>query len=123
MVFITSAVRGQAHRHRVLRGGSWNNNDNNMQCANRNRNNPDNRNNNIGFRVVASTFFETIVVVAGNVWRVSPSRPRQKMAEPVPGRLQLFADCGELERANSNGPAPWVRPWCGAPFEFCHVPV
>jgi hypothetical protein len=68
--------------------------------------------------VVASTFFETIVVVAGNVWRVTPSRSRQKMAESVPGRLQLFADCGELERANSNGPAPWVPPWCGALFEL-----
>jgi hypothetical protein len=42
----------------VLRGGSFNNNDQNVRCANRNRNNPNNRNNNIGFRVVASTFFE-----------------------------------------------------------------
>ena len=37
---------------RVLRGGSWNNNANNCRSANRNRNTPDNRNNNIGFRVV-----------------------------------------------------------------------
>ncbi|NIR48000.1 SUMF1/EgtB/PvdO family nonheme iron enzyme [candidate division KSB1 bacterium] len=36
----------------MLRGGSWNNNPNNMRCANRNRNNPTNRNNNIGFRCV-----------------------------------------------------------------------
>jgi hypothetical protein len=39
----------------VLRGGSFNNNDNNVRAANRNRNNPNNRNNNIGFRVVFST--------------------------------------------------------------------
>jgi hypothetical protein len=39
----------------VLRGGSWNNNRNNARCAYRNRNNPDNFNNNIGFRVVLST--------------------------------------------------------------------
>lgn len=38
---------------RVLRGGSFNNNERNVRCANRNRNNEDNRNNNIGFRVVA----------------------------------------------------------------------
>jgi hypothetical protein len=38
-------------RPRVLRGGSWNNNRDNARCANRNRNNPDNRNDNIGFRV------------------------------------------------------------------------
>jgi len=37
---------------RVLRGGSFNNNATNVRCANRNRNNPDNRNNNVGFRVV-----------------------------------------------------------------------
>ncbi|MDX1994379.1 MAG: SUMF1/EgtB/PvdO family nonheme iron enzyme [bacterium] len=35
---------------RVLRGGSWNNNEDNLRSANRNRNNPDNRNNNNGFR-------------------------------------------------------------------------
>ena len=34
----------------VLRGGSWNNNQRNVRVANRNRNDPDNRNNNVGFR-------------------------------------------------------------------------
>ena len=37
---------------RVVRGGSWNNNPQNCRSSNRNRNEPDNRNNNIGFRVV-----------------------------------------------------------------------
>jgi retron-type reverse transcriptase len=36
---------------RVLRGGSWNNNPRNLRSANRNRNSPDNRNSNYGFRV------------------------------------------------------------------------
>jgi hypothetical protein len=36
---------------RVLRGGSWNNNPSNLRSANRNRNAPDNRNNNNGFRL------------------------------------------------------------------------
>jgi hypothetical protein len=36
----------------VLRGGSWNNNADNTRAATRNDNNPNNRNNNIGFRVV-----------------------------------------------------------------------
>jgi formylglycine-generating enzyme required for sulfatase activity len=35
----------------VQRGGSWNNKPENLRSANRNRNNPDNRNNNIGFRL------------------------------------------------------------------------
>ncbi len=38
--------------NRVIRGGSWNNNARNCRSANRNRNNPDNRNNNNGFRLV-----------------------------------------------------------------------
>ncbi|USR93118.1 hypothetical protein NEA10_06215 [Phormidium yuhuli AB48] len=37
-----------------MRGGSWNNNPRNCRSANRNRNTPDNRNNNIGFRVCCS---------------------------------------------------------------------
>ena len=41
-------------RPRVVRGGSWINNQRNVRCAYRNRNNPDNRNNNQGFRVVVS---------------------------------------------------------------------
>ena len=35
----------------LLRGGSWNNNPRNCRSAYRNNNHPDNRNNNIGFRV------------------------------------------------------------------------
>lgn len=35
----------------VLRGGSWNNNRDNARCAYRNDNNPDNDNDNNGFRL------------------------------------------------------------------------
>jgi hypothetical protein len=37
---------------RALRGGSWNNNQQNLRCSARNNNHPNNRNNNVGFRVV-----------------------------------------------------------------------
>jgi hypothetical protein len=47
-------MQGQAGGHRVLRGGSWNNNRNNARSAYRNRNNPDNRNNNVGLRLVVA---------------------------------------------------------------------
>jgi len=36
---------------RVLRGGSWNNNQVNARCSYRNNNHPNNRNNNVGFRL------------------------------------------------------------------------
>jgi hypothetical protein len=44
----------QAQAKRLaLRGGSWNNNQENARVSIRNNNHPDNRNNNIGFRVAA----------------------------------------------------------------------
>ncbi|MEI7701887.1 MAG: SUMF1/EgtB/PvdO family nonheme iron enzyme, partial [Planctomycetia bacterium] len=42
----------------MLRGGSWNNQADNCRSSIRNHNQPDNRNNNIGFRV-ASTLQRT----------------------------------------------------------------
>lgn len=39
---------------RVLRGGAFNNNPRDVRCAYRNNNDPHNRNNNVGFRVVVA---------------------------------------------------------------------
>jgi hypothetical protein len=52
---------------RVVRGGSWNNNPQNLRSANRNRNTTDNRNNNIGFRLgsTLSARADTITVASG----------------------------------------------------------
>ena len=47
-------ARDKAGSNRVKRGGSWNNNAQNCRSANRNRNTPDNRNNNLGFRLASS---------------------------------------------------------------------
>ena len=53
LAFGSPAERRQRQTSRVLRGGSWNNNDpDNLLSSNRNNNTPDNRNNNIGFRCV-----------------------------------------------------------------------
>jgi formylglycine-generating enzyme required for sulfatase activity len=41
--------------NRVIRGGSWNNNPQNLRSANRNNNSPDNRNNNVGFRLLSTS--------------------------------------------------------------------
>ena len=40
--------------NRVNRGGSWNNDARNCRSANRNRNDPGNRNNNLGFRLAST---------------------------------------------------------------------
>ncbi|MGJ3251867.1 MAG: SUMF1/EgtB/PvdO family nonheme iron enzyme [Elainellaceae cyanobacterium] len=46
-------MRDIVHSGQALkRGGSWYNNPINCRSANRNRNSPDNINNNVGFRVV-----------------------------------------------------------------------
>ena len=46
--------RSHSGSNRVIRGGSWNNDGNNLRAANRNNNTPSNRNNNIGFRCASS---------------------------------------------------------------------
>ena len=53
MNFHSAFNKGQSQisTNRVLRGGSWNNNNDNIRCANRNNNNPNNDNNNNGFRL------------------------------------------------------------------------
>ena len=43
--------------NRVKRGGSWNNNANNLQVGNRNNNNPSNENSNNGFRLASTGAF------------------------------------------------------------------
>jgi hypothetical protein len=67
----------------VLRGGSFNNNRRNARCAYRNRNNPNNWNNNNGFRVG----------VVSHIFAVSPEIPSgygclgevSEMADQRPG--------------------------------------
>jgi len=47
--FKRAAIAGS---NRVLRGGNWNGNAQNCRSANRNHDRPENRNNNVGFRLV-----------------------------------------------------------------------
>ncbi len=46
------------------RGGSWNNNARNCRASNRNNNEPDNRNNNLGFRLAAAAPSSTVSQMA-----------------------------------------------------------
>lgn len=61
--------------NRVKRGGSWNNDADNLRVANRNNNSPDNRNNNIGFRLVlpaARSGANALTEPADPLYRVCP---------------------------------------------------
>ena len=104
-----TVVAGAGSQHRVLRGGAFWNNHQNVRCAYRNRNDPHNVNNNVGFRVVVRHTFRCQHCPAGSL---HSSGPRRNMAEPVPGRAWMYSG-----RAYSNRPAPWATPpWCGAPM-------
>ena len=47
-------MRAGTGSNRVKRGGNFNNNAQNVRSANRNNNSPDNRNNNLGVRLVST---------------------------------------------------------------------
>jgi hypothetical protein len=64
---------GQAERC----GGSWNNNRRNARGANRNRNNPDNFNNNIGFRLFSHDF----AIIPGKICH-QLMQMRKKQSQP-----------------------------------------
>jgi len=53
-IILIKGMTRQRGTNRVLRGGSWNNNGKWLRAANRNHNSPDNRNNNLGFRLAAA---------------------------------------------------------------------
>jgi hypothetical protein len=69
---------------RVLRGGAWFNEPQNVRSANRNRNTPDNRNNNVGFRLASPPAVKACLDQNRNSQcsRVSEARQRVSMASP-----------------------------------------
>jgi formylglycine-generating enzyme required for sulfatase activity len=48
--------------NRVIRGGSWDNTAQNLRSANRNDNGPDERNSNVGFRLVSTKMLPEFAV-------------------------------------------------------------
>jgi hypothetical protein len=80
---------------RVLRGGSWINDGRNVRSANRNANDPGNRNDNIGFRLaparrnVDAPFDQIALLSAGLARRQKAHAPRRVSRpdiESPPGR-------------------------------------
>ena len=76
---------------RVIRGGSWNNNPRNCRPANRNRNTPENRNNNLGFRVAAALPARWIPRRTGPAARLTRSRRLSGRANDDSSRPVLVA--------------------------------
>jgi hypothetical protein len=76
----------------VIRGGSWNNNENNVRSANRNRNTPDNTRNNLGFRCARSL---SRVSARAGIWLVAihsetrPPKRARKASAGIPCHLSL----------------------------------
>ena len=79
----------------LLRGGSWNNNPRNCRSAYRNHNQPDNANNNVGFRVVCL-----------------PQHPSP--SEPLEG-IQAGAQEGSQTRGSRPAPVIGDPRWQGLP--------
>jgi len=87
--------------NRVKRGGSWNNNAQNCRSANRSNNNPSNRNNNIGFRLVVSPAHRADGYPPAD--HRTDSRPlvhQGQKADTMPG---LVAQAGWQERRSWHG--------------------
>jgi len=92
--------------NRVNRGGSWNSNAQNCRSANRNRNNPSNRNNNLGFRLVP--LFSTRKCL--NIGAYACQYRLQFASRPLPRTIAMTAIVKYENgcRATFNrGSAPW----------------
>ncbi len=74
---------GSARRPGKLRGGSWNDNNQNARASYRNRNNPNNRNNNNGFRLVVVR-----LTPYGSLHRAAGSHPLRGATPPQVGPFQ-----------------------------------
>ena len=100
----------------MLRGGSFNNDTRNLRAANRNRNEPDNRNNNIGFRCVRDVERRrTIASAAGAAVVTAAAGVRTPLPDRAPGerRLAFSAEqqkvCGPVIAKSETRPGPVRR--------------
>jgi hypothetical protein len=129
---ISHAGAGQG-THRVNRGGSWNNNAANCRAANRDRNTPGIRNNNLGFRPAPAPPAPASAAKPQIGWNRPASSPAPAQAatgkrHPVPpgaGRWQRIAP------SNAPGGARFINQSSsihsparsGAHFLICVHPV
>jgi hypothetical protein len=114
--------------HRVLRGGGWNNNPANVRAANRNRNAPDNRNDNTGFRCVIAAASSSTPLLGALSLRVSTdARTRAKESRRIPvwmlSGVSRYRDSASKQIARVRAwPVTTLRPSCPAlrsPEDMC----
>jgi len=72
---------------RAVRGGGWNNPASNARAGYRNRNEPDNRNNNQGFRVVVCCHKRSPGAASWQACHGSSASASRGLAEPAGGRM------------------------------------
>lgn len=85
---------------RVLRGGSWINNQDNARCAFRNRNHPNNWNNDNGFRLLSLSHTSGIRLGPSWPWPLGerahwPTRPARAVLPEVPADHGLQAEAAD----------------------------
>ena len=105
-----------------MRGGSFNNNDNNLHASNRNNNNPTNENNNIGFRVSEAPEMQ-VARTCGQIRTGGEARP----AVPCSGTTRSSGVPVEDGQAKKKA-RPWrvaakVKGAAGPPFPFESIGV
>jgi hypothetical protein len=98
----------QTGDNRVLRGGSWNNNGRNCRSANRNNNEPDNANNNIGFRLARAQHAVGMSVIDQTF--IQTGRGSNRLAK------NKAASCASNDRGRLVN-AHW---WAALTVQFCH---
>ncbi|MBP7446173.1 MAG: hypothetical protein KA855_14910 [Zoogloea sp.] len=103
----------------MLRGGAWNNNPDNCRAANRNDNAPDNRNNNIGFRVCRGSHIVNVPESGGSPPIHRKCRPTT-VCRPRPGsdRWRRHVPSARPSRRRAHSKAgrhldslPWRPPY------------
>ena len=98
---------------RVVRGGSWNNNPRNARASNRNTNDPDNRNNNIGFRCaqrlpIWRLTFSRRVLPAGMPRCLRTRGPRSEVTPRDPGPVASLNYGASQQSLKVKAPRPVV---------------
>ena len=96
----------------TLRGGSFaNNNDNNVRCAYRNNNSPNNRNNNWGFRVVEGdgTLLHSTTQHRALRPATACRAKSRELAQPIPVRARIDR-AGHILKGPVPNPEPERRP-------------